>query len=308
MRTAIATLTVLACLGIPAGAQDFLKPLEELVEELVPRRTQAPRPAPTAPEPAPAPAPVAEEKIEDAAPLPPIPRPRPEALDDEPEAEPEVEAPAEADETAPESGAEPLPETPAKTPAAPPDDRIYQTACPALLSGAVVGEMLEPIAEGICGERSPLSVSAVNVNGRQIGFSSPVTTNCQMAGALADWVGDVDAYANAALDSPIATLVTGTSMMCRGRNGNAEADTSEHGFANALDVVGFELLDGRTINVEADWLPASAPEGRMLRQAHGDACGRFTTVLGPEANASHEDHFHLDLGCHGKTCTAQICE
>lgn len=291
----------------PAPAQDFLGPIQDFVEDLVPQRSQprpAPRPAPPLAE---EPAPVADEDV-------PMPRPRPEDLGGAPEEateDTEEIAPPEAPEEEPaveaeEPAADPEPEAEAEAPAQP--DRVYQTACPALLSGLVVGEMLPPIAEGICGERSPMSVTAVRVNGREIGFSTPVTTNCAMAGALADWVGEVDAYANAALDSPIVTLVTGTSMMCRNRNGGDEGFTSEHGFANALDVVGFTLADGRSINVEADWMPAAAPEGRLLRQAHGAACGRFTTVLGPEANAEHEDHLHVDLGCHGQTCTAQICE
>lgn len=306
MRTAIATLALLACLGIPAAAQDFLKPLEEFVDTIVPPRTPTPRAQPAKPQPV---APEVKAEVETPAP-PPIPRPRPESLEDQEAEATEPEAVEEAQEAEPQPDAAAEPEK-AVEPAAPAvarDDRIYQTACPALLSGKVVGEMLEPIAEGICGERSPLSVNAVTVNGHQIGFSAGVTTNCEMAGALADWVGAVDAYANAALDSPLASLETGTSMMCRGRNGNAEAATSEHGFANALDVTGFTLEDGRRIAVEANWLPAAAPEGKLLRQAHGAACGLFTTVLGPEANDSHSDHFHLDLGCHGQSCTAQICE
>jgi hypothetical protein len=36
-------------------------------------------------------------------------------------------------------------------------------------------------------------------------------------------------------------------------------------------------------------------EGRFLRQLHKGACGVFGTVLGPEANEAHRDHFHLDL-------------
>jgi hypothetical protein len=41
--------------------------------------------------------------------------------------------------------------------------------------------------------------------------------------------------------------------------------------------------------------PSSRPEAIFLRQLHRGACKRFTTVLGPEANADHRDHFHLDL-------------
>jgi hypothetical protein len=36
-------------------------------------------------------------------------------------------------------------------------------------------------------------------------------------------------------------------------------------------------------------------EGMFLRRLHKGACGIFGTVLGPEANAAHRDHFHLDL-------------
>ncbi|SMQ85620.1 Uncharacterized conserved protein [Devosia lucknowensis] len=314
MRHLVPAITALLVATAPVPAQDFFRDLERFVEDALPQR-QAPRPSggvsePTRPTPpsvtrpvAPVtPTPMTQRPEADAAEEePPLPRPRPdEAADaDEAEGPDEPAAPDVSDPDVPV--AEPQPATPEP-------ERVYQTACPALLSGVVVGEMLDPIAEGICGERSPLSITAVRVNGREIGFSSPVTTNCAMAGALADWAGEVDAYANAALDSPIATLDTGTSMMCRNRNGGDEGFVSEHGFANAVDVIGFTLADGRSIAVEADWSAAASPEGKLLRQAHGAACGRFTTVLGPDANAEHEDHFHLDLGCHGQTCTAQICE
>jgi len=37
------------------------------------------------------------------------------------------------------------------------------------------------------------------------------------------------------------------------------------------------------------------PEAAFLRRLHAGACQRFTTVLGPDANAEHHNHFHLDL-------------
>jgi hypothetical protein len=36
-------------------------------------------------------------------------------------------------------------------------------------------------------------------------------------------------------------------------------------------------------------------EALFLRAIHGGACGEFGTVLGPEANDPHRNHFHLDL-------------
>ena len=51
-------------------------------------------------------------------------------------------------------------------------------------------------------------------------------------------------------------------------------------------------------------LPAGSPKplvpqidkkGEFLRSLHSAACKRFGTVLGPEANEAHRNHFHLDM-------------
>ena len=41
--------------------------------------------------------------------------------------------------------------------------------------------------------------------------------------------------------------------------------------------------------------PKQTPQSAFLRAVHEGACKIFGTVLGPEANAAHRDHFHLDL-------------
>ena len=33
----------------------------------------------------------------------------------------------------------------------------------------------------------------------------------------------------------------------------------------------------------------------FLHEVHDEACGIFGTVLGPDANDAHHDHFHLDM-------------
>jgi len=289
MRPLLALILVLPLVSVPAvRGQDFFEPLQEAIESLT--RPDAPVAAPEPPPPPePRPEPEAAPPEEDV----PLPRPRPEAEEPEPE-EPaaEVDAP-EAAEAEPEEAEA---------------DRVYQAACPAVLNGLVEAEMLPPLSEGACGERSPLSVTAVMSHGRMVPLSTPLVTNCQMASALPDWVASVDAYAMATRNARIERLETGTSYMCRNRNNADEGLTSEHGFANAADITGFTLDDGETVTVEGDWLPAGAPDGRFLRFAHDAACTGFTTVLGPEANELHEDHFHLDLGCHGRSCTARLCE
>lgn len=50
---------------------------------------------------------------------------------------------------------------------------------------------------------------------------------------------------------------------------------------------------------------AGAEAAAFLRAVHGDACKTFETVLGPEANAAHKDHFHFDMK---KRRYVKICE
>lgn len=226
---------------------------------------------------------------QDAANEPPLPQPRPQSLGEAPEASdsPDTERPEKETEPA----------------------RIYQTACPALLSGRIVGQLQEPIAENQCGLQNPIAVSAIEVNGREISLAGAPVTDCGVATVLADWAEAVDAHAKATLGTRIATLGTGTGYQCRLRNGEDTGFLSEHGRGNALDLASISFEDGSTISILDDWQtrPASQ-QAKFLAFAHGAACARFTTVLGPEANADHEDHFHFDLGCHGQSCTAVICQ
>jgi hypothetical protein len=48
-----------------------------------------------------------------------------------------------------------------------------------------------------------------------------------------------------------------------------------------------------------------APETAFLRRLHKGACGIFGTVLGPDANAAHRDHFHFDLAARKRSA---FCE
>ncbi len=168
---------------------------------------------------------------------------------------------------------------------------------------------LPPIAEGMCQEQSPLSVTSILVNGRLLPLSVPAIFNCEMASDLPGWVADVDNYIFAMQKTRIKAVTVGGSYECRDRNvEGGSSDLSEHGRADALDFVGFTLEDGRTLTVGQDYNSPDAPTNRLMHFAHDAACTRFTTVLGPDANALHHDHFHLDLGCHGQSCTYRLCE
>jgi len=45
---------------------------------------------------------------------------------------------------------------------------------------------------------------------------------------------------------------------------------------------------------QAEDQPKPDPKGEFLKLVHDKACQRFGTTLGPEANAAHKNHFHLD--------------
>jgi hypothetical protein len=70
---------------------------------------------------------------------------------------------------------------------------------------------------------------------------------------------------------------------------------SEHATANAVDIAGFVLADGREVSVLRDWGKDSAVS-RFLDRIHARACRHFNAVLGPDYNERHRDHFHFDQG------------
>lgn len=248
----------------------------------------------------------------------PLPRPRPEMgelkiADPVPEAPQNIEVPLPAlaiplprqrpaEKTAPAETTEPPKQEEPKEP------RIYQTACPAVLTSQVEAKPLPPISENQCVVQSPLTLSGVMANGRMVEVTGGVVTDCSVATVLPQWAQAIDGYLFARENGRLKSIIVGTSYVCRPRNNVVGADVSEHGFANALDVIGFTLEDGRTVAVETGWTDALSNEGRLLRFAHDAACSLFTTTLGPEANALHADHLHVDMGCHGGRCVARVCE
>ncbi len=251
------------------------------------------------------PAPADPKPAEETTPGVPLPRERPDPdTAKAPPAETPTAPKTDAKDDAPAADVAPDPQPAAPT--APP--RVYQSACPALLSGQVEGKLLPPITDKQCGAQSPLSITGVLVNGKLVPVSGGVTTSCGVATALPAWISAIDGYLFAKENTHVAEVLVGTSYMCRNVNNGTSGNLSFHAFADALDIIGFKLEDGRTVTVEAGWSDALASEGRLLRFAHDAACAQFTTTLGPEANAEHSDHLHVDMGCHGKSCTARLCE
>ncbi|MCW8843102.1 MAG: extensin family protein, partial [Rhodobacteraceae bacterium] len=91
----------------------------------------------------------------------------------------------------------------------------------------------------------------------------------------------------------VAKVKVAAGYSCRTRNHKKGAKISEHGKGNAIDFSGFYLANGDEISVLNDW--GKGRKGRILKDMHRSACGPFGTVLGPESDRYHKDHFHFDI-------------
>ncbi len=119
--------------------------------------------------------------------------------------------------------------------------------------------------------------------------------NCRLAETLRLWVaGSVVPDARRYLGTELVAIRQNATYVCRTRNGVSGARMSEHAFGNAIDIRAFHFADGSVVEVGPVSDPA-APQARFLSAIRKAACGPFGTVLGPGADAHHEDHFHLDL-------------
>lgn len=113
-------------------------------------------------------------------------------------------------------------------------------------------QMLEPMREGACGAPVPISLSGAGMP--RVMLAPAITLNCATAAALVKWLDEkVQPAAKEAFHAPVARLHSAASYACRNRYGRAEAPLSEHALANAVDIAGFELEDGRLVKVSADW-------------------------------------------------------
>jgi hypothetical protein len=90
----------------------------------------------------------------------------------------------------------------------------------------------------------------------------------------------------------LVAIQVASHYACRSRNGQRGARLSEHAKGNAIDISAFLLADGTRLTVLEDW---DGQNSRLMRRLHASACGPFGTVLGPNADRHHQDHFHFDV-------------
>nr|WP_281517829.1 extensin family protein [Pseudomonas aeruginosa] len=141
----------------------------------------------------------------------------------------------------------------------------------------------------------PLS-NSLRVRGAALELSSSFLASCPLAVSYALFERHV--LRPAAVDiygQPLARVEHVGSFACRNVYNRESGRRSQHASANALDISGFRLADGRRIRLATDWADDGA-DGRFLRRVRDGACASFNAVLGPDYNAAHRDHFHLDMG------------
>lgn len=156
----------------------------------------------------------------------------------------------------------------------------------------LVGEPIGTVhGPGACGVEGAVRLTAVS----GIRLSTPATLDCTTAKALKRWV-DGALVPETARRGGVAELRVAASYACRGRNNQSGARLSEHGKGRAIDISGLTLRDGTSLTLLEDW--GSGRDGRLLRSLHRAACGPFGTVLGPNADRFHRDHFHFDTARH----------
>ena len=151
----------------------------------------------------------------------------------------------------------------------------------------------EPIGDnGQCGWPRPLKLTALS---RGVEIIGDIRVRCELALALVRWSKEVLVpSAELHLEKKPSAVRIDTSYQCRRRNNASTGKLSEHAFANGIDVMGIDMIDGQDVYF-ADRRGTSDAERAFQAAIRGGACAYFTTVIGPMTNAAHADHFHFDL-------------
>jgi hypothetical protein len=165
-------------------------------------------------------------------------------------------------------------------------------ACEAALSaGGVAFAPVPPHVEGACHLLGGVRLGAGAIPLQPAGPAM----SCQEALAFTAWTRRaVQPAARAELGHGVARIDHFGTYSCRAVRGDPRA-LSEHAFANAIDVSGFDLEGGGQVSVLRDYRDGG-PKGQFLRRVHDQGCLVFGHTLGPDFNPAHRDHFHLDMG------------
>jgi hypothetical protein len=157
-----------------------------------------------------------------------------------------------------------------------------------------------------CGAEQPFEMAAAD-NGR-VRLKPAALLRCPMIPQVDRWVVEViEPAARRSFGASVAEITVLGSYSCRPINHVSGGYLSEHGRANALDISAFTLTDGTRISVKRGW-HGDWRQRAFLRAVHDGACAQFSTVLGPDYNSLHRDHFHVDLAYRGPDGLRTVCK
>ncbi len=137
-----------------------------------------------------------------------------------------------------------------------------------------------------------------------IRYDPPITVDCAFARSLESVERIVQEEAETHLGSRITRIGNLGGFACRPRNSRKGASLSAHAFGSAVDISAFHPTKGTPAIIVRDYAepkrPSRAQEDRrnflhaVFRRLRRNA--DLTYAVGPDFNAAHRDHFHLDRG------------
>ena len=144
---------------------------------------------------------------------------------------------------------------------------------------------------GHCPVPAPIYVQSFG----DVRLSSGFLASCSLALSTTMFVTQVaKPLAATELGSPLARIDHLGSYACRNIYHRAQGRLSEHATADALDIAGFRLQNGREISVLEEW-PRQQPQSHWLHAVFQQSCDYYGNSLGPGYNSAHANHFHLGL-------------
>ncbi len=154
----------------------------------------------------------------------------------------------------------------------------------------IIGENRKPFSGKLrgCGIAEPVRISSVS----DVLLSQLAVMDCKTAVTLKTWLENTAKPAFADQGGGLKGLRLSGHYACKKQNNKARGRLSEHAKGRAIDISSFILMDGTVITVRDGW--ANKGTNEVMRELHAGACGLFGTVLGPDADRYHKDHFHFD--------------
>jgi hypothetical protein len=190
-----------------------------------------------------------------------------------------------------------------------PSGDAASTCLTKLIAGGASAEAAAAPATSVegCGIDAPIRLLSITVaEGDVVSLPDRPLLDCQFAAVLADYVRLIVApLGQAMLHAKVAAIETGPGYQCRTQDGIVGAKISAHAKGLAVDFVAIEFADKRRLLVARQ---TGGDEASYFRAVRTAACGWFTTVLGPGADAFHATNMHLDVDQHGSSGSYRICE